>query len=298
MKSWTNGKIVDGKIPIDSFNYALHYAGPCVWEGMRSYIQEDGTCKIWKLSEHIQRLHDSAKIMGFSLPYTAGQIEQACKDVVQANGNKDFYLRPVAYNAVDADGIHSAKEKINVDIYCLPVPTLHANPDKGIKVGISNLNRGYPQYQMQVKTPGNYHMLSQLRVQMKQLGTDDMFLVDNNGYITEASVANFFLIKGDVIMTPPNDGSILPGITRHSIAAILSNKPLMVTKFQRNPTLIEKHITKADLYTADCVILCGTYAEVVLVREIDGRVIGEGEDHFYYKMLKSEYAKAVRGRTK
>lgn len=298
MKSWSNGKILEGKNPIDSFNYALHYSGPCVWEGMRSYVQEDGTCKIWKLEEHLQRLSESAKIMGFELPYTQGQLEQACVALVEANGNKDFYLRPIAYNSVDSDGIHSSQQIIHVDIYCVPIPSLHANPDKGIKMGISHIQRGYPQFQMQAKTPGNYHMMPLLRKQMEQLKVDDMFLLDNQGYVVEASVANLFVIKGDMIMTPPNNGSILPGITRKAIADIAMNKALMFSKYKKVPMVAEKQITRADLYTADCVILCGTYAEVVLVREIDGRKIGEGDDHFYYKLLKNEYLRLVRGRTK
>lgn len=299
MKTWSNGKIVDNKVPIDSFNYSLHYGGPCVWEGIKSYIQEDGTCKIWKLKEHVHRLKSSAKILGFEIPFTESQIEQACRDVVEANGNRDLYLRPIAYNSADADGIHSSKENIQLDIYCLPVPTLHSNNgDKGIKVGISCIQRGYPQFQMQAKTPGNYCMLPQIRNQMKALGVDDMLLVDNYGYVVEASVANIMVITGDAITTPPNNGSILPGITRQVIAEIINNKALMITKYKKLPILVEKQITKADIYNADCIILCGTYAEIVLVSEVDQRVIGNDSDHFYFKVLKSEYASLTRGRTK
>lgn len=95
-------------------------------------------------------------------------------------------------------------------------------------------------------------------------------------------------------MTPPNNGSILPGVTRRTIAEILGDSPRMFSKYKRAPRVVEKSITKADLYTADCVFLCGTYAEVVRVAEIDGRTI-DGDD-FYFKLVHKEYSDRVRGR--
>lgn len=298
MKTWTNGKIVDGKNNIDSFNYSLHYASPVVWEGVRAYVQEDGSIKIWKLREHVERLLESAKIVGFEIPYSLAQIEQACEAVVAANGNKDLYLRPIAYNNVDAEGIIAAQRNISLDIYCVPVPPLHGVKDKQVKMAISNVVRGYPQYNMQAKTAANYQSVQLTDQQRRQMGVDDVFLIDNQGYVVEATVANFFVFKGDVAMTPPNRGSILPGITRKCLADILNDKALMFQKYKKVPLVIEKDITRADLYTADCVVLCGTYAEVVNVSEIDGRTIGDPDKHFYYKLLKAEYTKMVRGHRK
>jgi branched-chain amino acid aminotransferase len=228
------------------------------------------------------------------IPYTPAQVEKACEDIVQANGNQDLYLRPIAFVEGDAEGIHTNAGKVRLDIYCVPVPKLHKDSDKGIKMVISNVVRGYPQFNMQVKTPANYSVLATVKPLLEQTGCQDAFLVDNNGFIVEATVANFFVIKGDVIMTPPNHGSILPGITRASIAQILNDRPAMFSKYKRVPILMEKPITKTDLYIADCVILVGTYAEVVKVSEIDGRSIS-GDD-FYFKMLGTEYSNLVRGR--
>lgn len=298
MKTWSNGKIIDGKRSIDSFNYSLHYSSPVVWEGMRAYVQEDGNVRIWKLREHVERLKDSAKIVGFEIPFTVGQIEQACLDVVEANGNKDMYLRPIAFNEVDAEGIIGASQNISLDIYCVPIPPLHKNGEAGIKMAVSNVVRGYPQYQMQAKTSANYQAVQLTAQQLKQMGVNDVFMTDNHGYIVEATVANFFVFKGDVVMTPPNNGSILPGITRKTIAEILMDSSVMLKKYLKSPLLMEKNITKADLYTADCVILCGTYAEVINVVEIDGRKIGNDDSRFYYKMLAHEYSNLVRGKRK
>lgn len=295
MKTWSDRKIVDGKAPSDSFSFSLHYAGPAVWEGMRAYVQDDGTCKIFKLKEHVQRLRDSAKILGVNLPYSNAEIEQACETMVQLSGNKDSYLRPIAHLDVDAEGIHAKKTKdLKLDIYCVPAPKLHRDAERGIKMVISNVVRGYPQFNMQAKTPTNYAALTSVQPLIEQAGVQDAFLVDNQGYIVEATVANFFVVKGDVIMTPPNAGSILPGITRRTIAEILGDSSKMFTKYKKAPRVVEKNITKADLYTADCVFLCGTYAEVMKVSEIDGRKI-DGDD-FYFRLLVTEYSNVVRGR--
>jgi branched-chain amino acid aminotransferase len=147
---------------------------------------------------------------------------------------------------------------------------------------------------MQAKTPANYAAITQAQHLMEQTGSQDAFLIDNQGYVVEATVANFFVVKGDVIMTPPNKGSILPGITRRTIAEILGNSSEMFRKYKKSVRVVEKDITKADLYTADCVFLCGTYAEVVKVSEIDGRKI-DGDD-FYFKLVQKEYSDLVRGR--
>lgn len=295
MKTWSDRKIIDGKAQIDSMSYPLHYAGPAVWEGMRAYVQDDGTCKIFKLREHVKRLRESAKILGVNLPYTDAEIEQACEALVQHNGNRDLYLRPIAYLAVDAEGIHAKKSKdLKLDIYCVPIPKLHKDSDRGIKMVVSNVVRGYPQYSMQAKTPANYSILTTVQPLLDQTGAQDAFLIDNHGYVVEATVANFFVVKGDVIMTPPNKGSILPGITRRTIAEIFGDSARMFSRYKRSPRVVEKDITKADLYTADCVFLCGTYAEVVKVTEIDGRAI-DGDD-FYFKLIEREYSDQVRGR--
>lgn len=295
MKTWSDRKIIEGKAQIDSMSYPLHYAGPSAWEGMRAYVQEDGTCKIYKLKEHVQRLKDSVKIMGYNLPYSNAEIEQACDAMVQLNGNIDSYLRPIAYLDAAAEGIHSKKSKdLKLDIYCVPFQKLHRNSDKGIKMVISNVMRGYPQFNMQAKTPANYAALTHVQPILEQTGAQDAFLLDNQGYVVEATVANFFIVKGDVIMTPPNRGSILPGFTRQTVAEILTDSPKMYSKYKKVPRVVEKDITKADIYTADCVFLCGTYAEVVKVSQVDGREIN-GDD-FYFKMLEKEYSDIVRGR--
>ena len=294
MKSWSNGKIIEGKHSIDSFNYSFHYANPCAWEGIRSYKQDDGSTKIFKLEEHIDRLFDSAKIIGFTIPYSKSEVMEGCRAIVEANGGGDQYLRPIAFHEGDAEGILVPTNNISLDIYIRSVPNLHQKAKDGIKMKISNYVRGYPQFNMQAKTPANYQFVQFAKSELNKC--DDIFLLDNQGYVVEATVANFYVFKGDVAFTPPNKGSILPGITRKVLGEILLDKSLMFTKYKRVPLVIEKDITKADLYTADAVILCGTYAEVVNVKEIDGRIIGSADTHDYFHILRNEYINQTRGR--
>lgn len=293
MKVWSKGIIRDEPVPINSLNYGLHYASPCIWEGIRAYSQADGSTKIFKLKHHIDRLFDSAKIVGITIPAERDVLMKACIDLVDACGGGELYIRPVVYSDLQAESAKPQAQSLAVDIYCFPIKPLHSEK-KGVKVAISTFKRGYPQFQMQAKTAGNYSVLQNAKHELIQSGVDDILLTDNEGYITEATVANIWVLKNGFAMTPPNDGSILPGITRQTVAEIISENNHDNYMTQRNQIQIkEKRITRADLYTADCVILCGTYAEIVNVIEIDGRTISQ--DHWFFTMLKDRYGKRVRG---
>lgn len=283
MKVWSKGVVSDSAVPTTSINYTMHYSQPCVWEGIRSYTQIDGSMKIFKLEEHINRLYDSAKIIGFEIPYSKEDIIKACLDLQSASGNVALYFRPIVYSTNEAESAKTQLHEINVDIYCFPLETLHKKD--GIKVVISSFKRGYPQYQMQAKTPTNYNMLTLTKHETEASKADDVLLTDNEGYITEASVANIWVVKNGVAYTPPNDGSILPGITRQTVFEIL-NKAGIEAK--------EKKITRADLYIADEVFLCGTYAEIVKVNEIDSRKINNPSNISVVDRVKCDYAAKVR----
>ncbi len=293
MKTWSNGVMVEDNKEISSLNFALHYGGPTAWEGIRAYKQFDGTTSIFKLDAHVERLFNTAKIIGFEIPYTFEEVTKAVCEAVDANGGGDLYIRPIAYPNQDAESVrpHPTQE-VSLDIYCFPIAKLHGKRKKGIKVAISGLIRSYPHYEMQAKTSHNYHFLQATKEEMKSRGVDDVLLQDTSGHITEAPVANIFVIKKGFAITPPNDGSILPGITRECVAGILSNVPKMGSNGVPSLIVAEKKVTKADLYTAEAVILCGTYAEIVNVLEVDGRKL-PGSD--YFEILKEEYQKLVRG---
>lgn len=256
---------------------------------MRSYRQSDGSYRIWELDSHITRLFDSAKIVGFEIPYSKKELVEACKLLQEANGEVELYFRPVAYAANAAESAKPQKLKISVDIYAFPLKALHQK-EEGIDCIISSHRRGYPDYQMQAKTASNYSFLQLVKPELDKSGADEALLMDRNGHIVEATVANLFVVRNKFVITPPNDGSILPGITRQCVARIIDD--YNIENFAKPIPLIEKPVTRADLYTADCVFLCGTYAEVIKVAEIDGRKIDGNDDIFQY--IKKEYAKMVR----
>lgn len=285
MKVWASGIIQDSAVETTSLNYTMHYASPCAWEGIRSYLQQNGKTEIFQLDVHINRLFDSARIMNFTIPHTKDEVKKACVDLVEACGGGDLYLRPIAYSINAAEKAKPQLQGIKLDIYAFTVPALHSEK-KGIKMCISSFRRGYPQFQMQAKSASNYHFLQSIKHELEAGTYDDAFLTDNEGYITEATVANVWIYKNGIAMTPPNDGSILPGVTRKAVSDIIhkSGHPIVI---------MEKKITRADIYTADCIILCGTYAEIVSVVEVDGRKFSE--DHHFYKMVKEGYLKLVRG---
>lgn len=263
-----DGKLEEvGEVPT-SFNYVLQYAGPCAWEGIRSYEQRDGSTQIFKLEEHVARLFDSAKILNFKIPYSRLEVELMIKKLVDELGGGDLYIRPIVYSSINAESAKKVDHDFKVDVYAFPLKTLH-DRSKKIKVMISSFKRGYPQYQMQAKTPPNYHFLNTVRHELELAKVDDLLMTDNDGYITEATVANLFIVKNGMVFTPPNNGSILPGITRQTIIEQIKGKSVSLGV----KGIQEKRLTRADLYTADQVFICGTYAEIVQIGEVDGREI-------------------------
>ena len=279
---WADGSISSHKTPIDSFNFVMHYGAPAVWEGIRSYLKEDGTTHIWLLRQHIIRLFNSAKILNIEIPYTVEEMVAACQEVVEAAGGGDLYLRPIAYATQDAESVRAQTNRIAVDIYAFPIKP--ANKENGIKARISNTPRGYPNYHMQAKTTANYAVLHGCKHEFE--GVDEVLFCDNDGYVVEASVANIFIVKQGVVFTPPQTGSILSGLTRQWIAQMLQEKGVQV---------VERRLTKPDLYTADEIFISGTYVETAPITILDSRKIGTGEPGKISRMVRFEISKATRG---
>lgn len=279
---WADGSISAQKTPIDSFNFVMHYGAPAVWEGIRSYLKEDGTSHIWLLRQHIIRLFNSAKILNIEIPYTIEQLVTAVQEVVEAAGGGDLYIRPIAYATQDAESVRAQTTRIAVDIYCFPINP--PNKEAGIKARISATPRGYPNYHMQAKTTANYAVLHNCKNDFE--GVDEVLFCDNDGYVVEASVANLFIVKQGVVFTPPQTGSILSGLTRQWVATELQKKGI---------TVIERRLTKPDLYTADEIFITGTYVETAPIVVVDGRKIADGEPGKISRMVRYEITKATRG---
>lgn len=295
--TWSNGKLVRGMVSSSSLNFVMHYGAPAVWEGIRSYKSASGETAILCLGEHISRLFDSAKIMGIDIPFSKAEILEGCKAVVSANGGGDLYLRPIIYTSQSAEIVQSQNCPVLVDIYAFPMP--HSFSKTGLRLGISNIVRGYPQYDMQAKATCNYKHLHLCQIEKKNRGVDDMLLLDNQGFVVEATVANLFVLKNKVLMTPPNNGSILPGVTRQNVITMFQNSEFQLRGNAHNFPMgvFEKNITRSDIFSADEVFLCGTYAEIVPVLEVENRVIGDGSIGKFTKLLMSEYEEVARGKS-
>jgi len=290
-KCWSNGRIINGskKIPTDTFS--LHYAN-AVWEGMRSYKQKDKTTKIYGLKEHIDRLYDSAVFMDIEIPYTKEQVMAGCQNLVDLHGGGDLYVRPIAYIEGSCDGLADSSKQVSLDIYVMPILSYAKT---GIKTIISSYQKSYPFNPSQAKTAMNYGLLQVYENEARRAGADTVLLTNASGHIVEAPVANIFYVKNNIAVTPYDNGDILAGLTRKVIIQkILQNPSIMFTKYKRHMVVREKNITRADLYSADEVFLCGTYAEVTPVIEIDGRKVGNGKIGTVSKILMFEYEEIVR----
>jgi branched-chain amino acid aminotransferase len=283
MKCWSNGELLQEPKTVTSFNFSLNYSY-VAWEGMRAYKQADGSSKIYKLEEHMQRLYNSAKLIGIDIPVDINDAIKGANDLAEANGGGDLYFRPIVYLTTDCEGVRQNDvSDVSLDIYAIPMGNNYSR--EGIKVGISSFPRGYPAFNMQAKISPNYGMLKNYYSEAERLGVDDMLIQNFQGYIVEAIVANLFIVKDGVIYTPKDNGDILPGITRKTVIEEILPK----TKFK----VEEKNLTRTDFYIADEIFMCGTYAEITKIKEIDGYSVGTSSEVF--DIVSKEYSKLVRG---
>lgn len=259
------------------FNFSNNY-GPCAWEGTRCYDLGDGKYHVLFLQEHMERLLKSAKALNIEVPFSVENLCDATLKLVSEYDDKNIYLRHCIFINRNAEGVsRKPNESYSVAIYPTPVTSL-PKPKDGIKVGISTYRRGYPQFQMQIKNASNYLVGQMVKSDMERQGFDDAILQDNNGYLTEAIVSNLFIIKDNILYTPPSDGSILEGLTRKWVI--------------QNFKAVQKSITRYDLYTADAAFVTGTFVEMNWIRQCDHV---QYEKHESFASLHTQYKKFIQG---
>ena len=254
---WMNGTVVpwrDARIHV--LTHALHYAS-CVFEGERVY---DG--RIFKLREHTLRLADSARKLGFELPHDIATLEQACQQVVAANGISDGYVRPLAWRGPEMMGVSAQNCRINVAIAAWTWPA-YFTPEarlKGIRMTRAIYDRPAPMTApTQSKAAGLYMICTLSKHEAEAKGYDDALMLDYRGYLAEGTGANLFLVIDGKLHTPLPD-CFLDGITRQAVIGLARGRGIEV---------IERHIKPEELRDADEVFLTGTAVEVTPVREID-----------------------------
>src|SRR5499426_1466612 len=288
-KIWLDGELIDWEdAKIHVLAHALHY-GTAYFEGIRCYALADGRSAVFRLEEHIRRLADSGKILGFPLPYTVEQLGQATLEVIRANKLKECYIRPLVFLGLGEMGLYAPNNPINVCIAVWPWGAYLG--DEGIKNGIRAKVSSYTRHHVNVmmtksKAAGNYINSVLAKNEVKKAGYDEAIMLDTEGYVSEASGENIFLVRDGVIKTTPLN-SILPGITRNSIVAIARDRGYHVK---------EERFTRDEVYTADEAFFTGTAAEVTPIREVDDRRIGSGRPGPVTAELQDTFFKVIKGK--
>jgi branched-chain amino acid aminotransferase len=289
-KIWLNGSLVDwDDAKIHVLTHGLHYATG-VFEGVRCYKTVNGSA-IFRLSDHIQRLIDSARIYFMDLGYTKQQLERAIIDTVKANGMEECYIRPIAYYGYGKMGVNPLPNKVSTAIAAWKWDEYlkrSDGTDKGIRVMVSSWiridNRAMP---MRAKATANYANSALARVEAIKAGFDEAIMLNSTGNVVEASAENIFIIKDNTVITPPISSGALEGITRDSILAIAKENGIEYEV---------RNISRDELYTATEVFLTGTAAEVKPISEVDNRTIGEGQIGKMTKELILLFDAVVQGR--
>jgi branched-chain amino acid aminotransferase len=267
-KIWMNGELVDwadAKIHVGA--HGLHY-GSGVFEGIRCYETEKGPA-VFRLTDHLKRLHDSARLLQMELPYSVDELKGACNEVIAANGLPECYLRPIAFYGYGELGVRPTGCPVDVVIMSWPWGTYLGEDAlvNGVRAKISSWQRIGPNVIPHVAKATGVYLNSMLAVmEAERAGYEEAILLSDTGHIADGSGENIFMIKNGVIETPDLSSSILPGITRDCVIQIAQDLGYSV---------LETNIIRADLYLADEIFMCGTAAEVTPVRSVDDREVGD-----------------------
>jgi branched-chain amino acid aminotransferase len=288
-KIWMDGDLVDwDDAKVHVLTHSLHY-GLGAFEGIRAYQRADGKTTIFRLDEHIARLFDSCKLCYIKPAVTREVMSEACVSLLRHNRMVDAYLRPMIYVGEGAMGIYVPNNPIRSFIvaYRWGAYLGHEALASGIRVKISSWARHHISVSLaKAKTMGQYTNSVLAKTEAKLGGYDEAVLLDTQGFVSEGSGENIFIVKKGRLITPPLASSILEGITRDTVLVLAREEGIPV---------FEERITRDELYLADEVFFTGTAAEVTPVREVDDRAVGDGQVGPITKRLQSRYFDVVKG---
>jgi branched-chain amino acid aminotransferase len=285
-KIWMNGELVpwdDAKIHI--LTHSLHY-GMGVFEGIRAYETDDGPA-VFRLTDHIKRLHNSAKMMLMDLPYSVDEMVAATKETVRSTGLPSCYIRPICYFGYGEMGLNTLPCEVDVSIACWPWGAYLGDDavSKGVRMKISSWTRhDHNTMPPASKTTGNYVNSSLAKVEALKAGYDEAIMLSPHGWVSECTGENIFIGRGNTIITPPTSAGALEGITQDSVVTIARD---LGFEFQVD------NLSRTDLYVAEEMFVCGTAAEVSAVNSVDDRQIPCPGP--MTTAIAAEYAKAARG---
>ena len=285
---WLDGALVPWQAAtVHVLTHTLHY-GLGVFEGIRCYAGDGGRSAIFRLTEHVDRLFKSAHILDLPMPYTRAQITAACLEVVRVNGLKECYLRPIAFMGDGEMGL-GARPATRVAIAAWPWGAYLGDEGmrNGIRVKTSSFTRFHPNTLMtKAKACGHYVNSILASREAKLAGYDEALLLDVDGYVSEASGENIFIVSKGVVKTTPLP-TVLDGITREAAVRILADQGVSTR---------EERFTRDEVYLADEAFFTGTAAEITPIRELDNRVIGSGKPGPITQGLQEVFFAAVKGR--
>jgi branched-chain amino acid aminotransferase len=265
---WQNGAIKPwAQATVHIMAHALHY-GSSVFEGIRSYPTPDGQA-IFRLTDHIKRLFQSAKIHDIEIPYTVEQINAACREVIKANGLERAYLRPFAFRGLGGFGL-SADTPTEVAVACWNMGAyLGADVlDKGIDACVSSWQRFAPNtIPAGAKAGGNYLSGQLVAREARRLGFGEGIALASTGLLSEGAGENLFLVFDGALHTTPVSAALLNGITRNTLITLAREAGIEV---------IERDLPREYLYLCDELFMCGTAAEITPIRSVDGKPVGDG----------------------
>ncbi len=285
-KIWMDGELVPwGEAKVHVLTHTLHY-GSGVFEGIRAYPTSRGPA-VFRLTEHMSRLHDSASLLHMDIPYSVEELVAATKATIRANKVESCYIRPLAYLGYGEMGLNPLPCQVNVSIAVWPWGTYLGDEGitKGVRMKISTWRRMDPNINpVAAKGTGIYINSSLAKVEALHGGYDEAILLNTTGSVAEATGENVFTVKHGILSTPPLSSGALEGITRDSVMTIARDFGYEVR---------EQPLLRTDLYLADEAFLCGTAAEIVPIREVDDRHIGDPGE--ITRKIQETYFAAVHG---
>jgi branched-chain amino acid aminotransferase len=284
---WMDGKLIpweEAKVHV--LTHTLHY-GLGAFEGIRCYETVDGPA-VFKLKEHIERLFKSSKIFLLDISYSPEEIESAVIETIRANKLKECYIRPLVYISQGAMGLYPKGNPISVAIAVWPWGAYLGDDGlkNGIRVKTSSFIRNHVNANMSRGKVCGYYVNSQLaKKEAISCGFDEALLLDTEGYVSEGSGENIFIVRNGRLKTTPLT-SILEGITRDSILTIAKNEGI---------DAVEERFTRDEIYISDEAFFSGTAAEITPIREVDGRTVGDGNPGAVTKRLQELFFAIVKG---
>jgi len=289
-KIWFNGEFVDwNEAKIHALSHVVHY-GSSVFEGIRCYDTKKGPA-VFRLAEHVKRLYNSAKIYRMEIPYSQEDFCQAVLDTIKVNELKACYIRPIIFRGYAELGVYPLNCGVEslIAVWAWGKYLGEEALENGVDVGVSTWRRMAPNTMPNMAKAGSNYMNSQLaKMEAVANGYDEAIMLDYQGLVSEGSGENVFLVKDEILYTPPRSSSLLDGITRNSIITLAREMDLEVK---------EEEIPREMLYIADELFLTGTAAEVSPIRSVDHITVGNGKRGEITKKLQEQFFAIIDGET-